>query len=174
MDEPWDEQWDVVVVGSGPGGLTAGACLAAAGRTVLVVERHDLAGGNAQVFRRHHQGAEYEFDVGIHYIGDCAPGGLFPSIFGALGVGDRVEFRPLDPDGFDTLRFPDVEVRVPADWDEYGRRLTDTFPDDQAGLERCLRTLRDVAEESRNRMIPGVETPTFDRWAFRPLSELFA
>ena len=33
--------YDVIVVGSGIGGLTAAALLARAGRSVLVVERHD-------------------------------------------------------------------------------------------------------------------------------------
>ncbi|MCB1014715.1 MAG: NAD(P)/FAD-dependent oxidoreductase, partial [Acidimicrobiales bacterium] len=63
---------------------------------------------------------------------------------------------------------------VPVGWDEYRQRLDAALPEDRAGIERCLEVLRGVAEESRTRLIPGVETPTFDHWAFRPLSELFA
>ena len=171
------EQWDAVVVGSGPGGLTTAACLASAGKRVLVLERHDVAGGNMQVFRRHHRNAAggedwYEFDVGVHYIGECAPGGLFPTIFGALGIGDRMRFRRLDDDGFDTLHFPDFVFRVPAGWDEYERRLVERFPAEQAGVQRCLHVLRTVAEESRN--VFGGERPTYDHWAHRTLFELFA
>ena len=171
------EQWDAVVVGSGPGGLTTAACLASAGKRVLVVERHDVAGGNMQVFRRNHARPDgghdwFEFDVGVHYIGECQPGGLFPTVFNSLGIGDRLQFRRLDDDGFDTLQFPDFTFRVPAGWDEYERRLADQFPSERAGIERCMRTLREVATESRD--VFGGARPTFDLWAHRTLHELFS
>ena len=165
------EQWDVIVVGSGPGGLTTAACLGSTGKRVLVLEQHDVGGGNTQVFRRHHGDDWYEFDVGVHYIGECGPGGLFTTIFNGLGVGERMQFRELDRDGFDTLSFPDFTFRVPAGWEEYEQRLIEQFPNERAGINRCLSVLRAVSEEGR--MIFGEDRPTYDEWAMRPLSELF-
>ena len=164
-------EWDAVVVGSGPGGLTTAACLGAAGRKVLVLERHDVAGGNTQVFRRHHGDDWYEFDVGVHYVGELGPGQLLNNVFTSLGVGDRLTFSQLDPDGFDTLRFPDFEFRVPASWDEYRDRLFGQFPNERAGIDTAIDVLRGVATESR--MIFGGDRPIFDEWAFCPLSDLF-
>ena len=46
MGAPRGGDFDVVVIGAGLGGLSAGACLARAGRRVLVVERQDGPGGN--------------------------------------------------------------------------------------------------------------------------------
>lgn len=163
------EHWDAVVIGSGPGGLTTAAYLSAAGKKVLVVEQHDIAGGNSQVFRR----KENEFDVGLHYLGDCGPTGTIPSILRGLGLEDRVDFLPLDADGFDTLVYPDLTFRVPAGWDLYAERLVGTFPDDADALRSVVDILQAIAAELPTTFVGGGETPMTDEWGGRLLQDLF-
>jgi len=175
------ESWDAIVVGSGLGGLTCAALLAASGKRTLVVERHYVAGGNAQAFRRRYEGRDYEFDVGLHYIGECGPEGLITRILRSTGLDGRVRFAPLDPDGFSTLIFPDFTFRVPAGWDRYKRRLLETFPAETEALGRVVDILQGVAREGarfQNREISlerlAADAPLFTEWGLRSVSELFA
>ena len=47
------DKWDVIVIGSGIGGLTAAALLSVhGGKRVLVLERHYAMGGFTHTFRR--------------------------------------------------------------------------------------------------------------------------
>ena len=71
--------YDIVVVGSGMGGLTCAALSAKYGSSVLCLESHIKVGGSAHTFSRVHDGGTYSFEVG-------------PSIFEGL---DRPSLNPL-------------------------------------------------------------------------------
>jgi len=175
------ERWDAVVIGSGLGGLAAAAYLCAAGRRTLVLEAHYVAGGNSQVFRRKHQGREYEFDVGVHYIGECGRDGIITAVLNGVGLAERVVFRPLDSDGYSTLHFPDLEFRIPFGWERYRERLHRTFPAEREALTAVLDIMRTLANDGR-RLTRGEiraadlasEAPVFMQWGLRPVTELFA
>lgn len=72
-------EYDVVVIGSGMGGLACGALSAKYGDKAIVLESHIKCGGSAHTFSRMHKGGKYSFEVG-------------PSIFEGL---DRPSLNPL-------------------------------------------------------------------------------
>ena len=111
-----------VVIGSGMGGLTAARLLQKRGYEVTVLEQHYRPGGLLHRFFR----KEGAFDTGFHYCGGIAPGQPLGQALRHLGVMDKLEFHALDPDGFDILRFPDAEIRVPAGWEAL---MNDPDPD---------------------------------------------
>lgn len=60
------EEYDAIVIGSGVGGLTTASLMAQAGKKVLVLEQHYVAGGACHTFKS----KGYEFATGIHYVGE--------------------------------------------------------------------------------------------------------
>lgn len=166
------DRWDVIVVGGGTGGLTAAALLAARGRSVLVLDQHYVAGGNATVFKR----PGYEFDIGIHYIGECHEGGVIPRVLAAAGVTD-VAFEELDPDGYDTFVFPDFTFRMPKGIEPLRRRLLEHFPQEREGIERYIELLRQLERVQWMQALPASVHSTLPRagmvlrWAKRTFAE---
>ena len=59
---------DAIIIGSGIGGLTCAGLLSRAGKRVLVLEQHYIAGGCTHSFEEH----GYEFDTGLHYMGNIS------------------------------------------------------------------------------------------------------
>ncbi len=129
-----------VVIGSGMGGLTSAILLAKDGWSVTVLEQHTRAGGFLHRFFRRGVG----YDTGFHYVGGARPDQLFGRAMHHLGVYDAVKWHALDPDGFDILRFPDLEFRVPAGIDRYRDRLVETFPEARAGIDKYIALTREA------------------------------
>ncbi|MBN7300494.1 NAD(P)/FAD-dependent oxidoreductase [Mycobacteroides abscessus subsp. bolletii] len=121
--------------------MSTAAYLAANGQRVLVLERYNMVGGSTHMFRRR---GKWEFEVGVHYIEDCGPGGLMPRILGGIGLADRVEFLQMDPEGWDTIVAPDFELRTPVGWDNYRDNLAAAFPGEIKAVDRYVKLLRKV------------------------------
>jgi len=136
------EQVDVAIVGAGLGGLVSGAYLTQAGLKVAIFDQHYVAGGCCTQFSRGGPKARYNFDIGLHYIGDCGPKGKIPRVLAGLGL--DVDYVPMDQDGFDTLVFPDFSFRIPADHDLFHQRLVEMFPSEKRGINRYVRFLKEV------------------------------
>lgn len=141
------ERVDVAIIGSGLGGLVAAAHLARAGMSVAVFEGHYTAGGCATQFARGPKRAQYHFDVGLHYIGDCEDDGQIPRLLRELDV--QVKFRPMDQDGFDTLIFPGIEFKVPADVARYRDRLVDRWHGERRAIDKYVKLVSAVMVAGR-------------------------
>lgn len=128
--------YDVVVIGAGMAGLTAGALLAHAGASVLVVEADEKPGGYAHALCRD----RYTFDRADNLITSCTQQGPFgqgviDAVLRELGVRDQCEFVRVD-DPFYVARYPDLELAVPCGREPFLEAHLRHFPREARGLRR--------------------------------------
>lgn len=144
-----DSSYDVVVIGAGMGGLTAGALLARAGKKVLVVEAGSAPGGYARAI----QSGPYTFDGCDHLTWGCEETtpfgpGLIDAVLRHLGVRDRCEFVRMTEPIFEA-RFPGLTLSVPYGREAYLEAHVRQFPAEAAGLRRLVelhaKILRELA-----------------------------
>jgi len=134
--------WDVIVIASGIGGLSAAAALGKRGKRVLVLELHSAAGGQTQTFRRQ----DWEFATGVHYVGGVGqkPGsdGQFGRLLSWLSDG-VLQFSPCT-NSYNIVRLPGFEFGIPHAELAYRAALLERFPDEQTAIDHWFRASRDA------------------------------
>ena len=156
-----DENWDVIVIGAGLGGLSCAGLLAKNGKKVLVLEKHNKVGGYAHQFKRKAgRDVEYRFDVALHVTGAMDEGASSRRILEEIGAWDRIEVRRLDE--MYRSSFPDFEITVPADHELFRQKLIKQFPEEEDGINSLFATADKFADEVaalRKAATPGGPPP---------------
>ncbi len=132
------KDYDVVVIGSGLGGLTAGALFARQGRRVLVLERNRTFGGAASVFRRRGMTVE----AGLHELDGLDDEDSKIWLFRRLGILERLEFSPAPT--FFAVRhhlLGSEEFVMPHGEREGRDAVTERFPEHRRAVASYFSTL---------------------------------
>ncbi|MEM9818864.1 MAG: FAD-dependent oxidoreductase, partial [Cyanobacteria bacterium P01_D01_bin.6] len=154
---PSGSHFDVVVIGSGIGGLVTATQLAAKGMRPLVLERYLIPGGSAGYFERD----GYRFDVGASMIFGFGQQGTTNLLTRALAaVGQHLETIP-DPVQVH-YRLPDgLSVRVHRDYEQFLTVLGDRFPHERLGIRRFYDTCWQVFNCLNSIELLSLEEPRY-------------
>src|SRR5262249_18931144 len=87
-------------------------------------------------------------ESGFQYVVGVGPDGTLARYLRYLGVYHRLSFQPLDPDGFDLLRFPEFSFRVPKGWGALVQRLEDEFPSERDAIRRYATACQQICRNS--------------------------
>ncbi|MFQ3675711.1 MAG: phytoene desaturase family protein [Endomicrobiia bacterium] len=138
----------IIIIGAGPGGLTAGMILSHRGFDVTIFEKEKNVGGrNAPIFL-----GNYRFDTGPTFL-------MLNFILGEMfeEVGEKAEtmlsFKMLEP--MYRLRFSDKDVFIYSDNQKMKQEITKHFLGNEPGLDRFFK----YEEKRFRKLFPCLQIP---------------
>ena len=142
-----DNEHDVIVIGSGIGGLTAAALLAKRGLKVAVFEQHFLAGGYCTSWERGvRHGDErltYVFDAGVHDVSGLGERGGVRNMMRQLDIEEEVDWHRMDHEYF----LKGKHLRVPRDPELFAAGLGGLFPCERETVKSFLGEMKSIYDE---------------------------
>ncbi len=149
--------FDVIIIGSGIGGLVTATQLVAKGAKVLVLEQYLIPGGSAGYFTR--QG--YHFDVGASMIFGFGEQGTTNLLTRALQsvnmsittIPDPVQIHYHLPD--------DLKLRVHRDYEQFLQELINLFPHESYGIRRFYDKCWEVFNYLNSMDLLSLEEPKY-------------
>ena len=174
------DKWDVIVIGSGIGGLTAAVLLSVyGGKRVLVLERHYVMGGFTHTFRR----PGYEWDVGLHYIGQVQDD--TSSVRRAFDhvTGGKIRWNAM-PEVYDRIIVDGQTFDLIRGLEQYREGMKRYFPSEVRAIDKYIAAVQSsnraaglyyaekAVPELLSRIAGGLMRAPFLRWAKRTTREI--
>jgi prolycopene isomerase len=129
-------EYDVIVIGAGMGGLSAGVHCAANGLKVLVCEQHHKVGGCTSSFSR----GDFNFDASLHQMVGV------DELLEMAGVRDRIELIRV-PEMYRSI-FPGVDFTCPGEIGESRDMLIREWPEEEDGIVKYYELMEKVATQA--------------------------
>ena len=139
------QNYDIVIIGSGMAGLVAANIMAREGKSVCVLEKNNQYGGNLQTFVRERT----IFDTGVHYLGGLSKGQNLYRYFDYLNIIEDLHFKKLNEDGFDIITFDNDENEYPhaQGYENFAKTLIAQFPEEKDAIHAYCQKLQDICNE---------------------------
>lgn len=132
---------NIVVIGSGIGGLGTGIILLLLKYNVTLVEKNPLPGGMMRSYRR----SGIDCPVGVHYVGALGENEPLGKIFDLLGIRVSDLFEKMGREGvIDHYIFEDFTFDLPVGIDVYEKNLRAAFPGDKTAIDTIINNLREI------------------------------
>ena len=131
--------YDVIVVGSGLGGLLSAYILSKEGYNVCVIEKNKQLGGSLQTFVRNN----CIFDTGMHYVGSLGEGQILNQFFKYFDLFNKIKIKKLDED-FDIINIAGEEFKYSQGFDNFANRLSEYFPHDKESILNYTNKIRTI------------------------------
>jgi len=145
MNHSLMNEYDVVIIGSGLGGLASGVILAKEGYKVCVLEKNKQIGGTLQTFARD----KVIFDSGIHYVGGLNEGQTLYKLFKYLGIMHKLKMAKMDENAYDVVSFNDEqkEYHYAQGYDRFIENLVADFPEEECAIRKYCEVIQDVCSK---------------------------
>lgn len=142
---------NVIIIGSGLGGLECAHILASEGYHVLILERESQPGGCMQSYRRKGE----ELDTGFHYVGGLSEGQALHDPFRMLGL-LKLPWVRLDHDCFDRIHIGGEAFDFAQGYNRFAETLAQRFPAERQGLTDYVAMLQDSSRHQLDWLDPTI------------------
>ena len=146
---------DILIIGSGIGGLSTAIILSKLGYHVTVIEKNRLPGGLTRSYTRN----GIECSTGVHYLGSLGEGQILRRFFDYFEVTSKIPVERMGQTGgqngmqnsiIDKYFFSPGFIKsgtfdFPEGFDAYEHNLKSTFPREQNQISAILKPMRNAA-----------------------------